>query len=238
MINNEEERIRKSETSINTIIGILEKSVWFNNIVDLKSLFKDSTEDQIKTFIKLQIVQMIEAGYNQGAIDTLEDIKDKIVSDDIDNINKKSNSIDIKIHLPENQSIDIAKQYGGTGDDPIINRCYISGIKIDSVYIAEGDNMPDKDGFIRLNGPIATASDVGKYLDVWFPVHIASNGYCHPDVPSVYGTITANICLMIRQDAKTCKEINDTLYGEIYKNTINIQSGKDIIKEIMLTVEY
>ena len=236
MINNEEERIRKSETSINTIIRILEKSVWFNNIVDLKSLFKDSTEDQIKTFVKLQIVQLIEAGYNQGAIDTLEDIKDKIVSDDIDNINKESNSIDIKINLPENQSIDIAKLIGEDSKS-IYDKCYISGIKIDSVYIAEGDNMPDKDGFIRLNGPVATASDVGKYLDVWYPVHIAPNGYCHPD-RSVLGTITANICLMVRQDAMTCKEINDTLYGEIYKNTINIQSSKNIIKEIMFTVEY
>ena len=154
----------------------------------------------------------------------------------LDLYDKKSNFIDIKINIPENKSIDISKLIGGDNES-VYNRCYISGFKIDSVYIAEGDNMPDADGFIRPNGPIATSHDEGEYLDVWFPVYITPNGYCHPD-KSALATITANISLMVRQDARTCKEITDTLYGTIYKNAISIYSIKDNIKEIMFTIKY
>lgn len=72
---NEDTMERKSEVAIINMIKILEDSIWFKNLLNLKELFKDKSEEQIKTLIKLQIVQMIEAGYNQGAIDAIKDIE-------------------------------------------------------------------------------------------------------------------------------------------------------------------
>ncbi len=71
----EDMRERKSDAAIIGMVKILEDSIWFKNLLNLKGLFKDKSEEEIKTLIKLQIVQMIEAGYNQGAIDTIKDIE-------------------------------------------------------------------------------------------------------------------------------------------------------------------
>ena len=71
----EEIRERKSDMAIISMVKILEESIWFKNLLNLKGLFKDKSEEEIKTLIKLQIVQMIEAGYNQGAIDAIKDIE-------------------------------------------------------------------------------------------------------------------------------------------------------------------
>ena len=151
-------------------------------------------------------------------------------------IDASNPAYDIEITLPEIGTTDVLALCGGTKLDSLSIKTHISAIQIDSMYIAEGDIMPDADGFIRPNGPVATAADVGDVTDVWFPVDILFQ----PGYNQYERSFNAPINLVVRQDATTKKEITDTLAGTMDKNVFTIMTAKGTtsnIKKVMLTAE-
>ena len=66
---------------------------------------------------------------------------------------------------------DILGLLGGTATDELSSVTHISGIYVENVYIAEGDRLPDEDGWITNKGAIATAAEAGL-KNVWFHVNI------------------------------------------------------------------
>lgn len=140
---------------------------------------------------------------------------------------------DIELTLPEMGGTDILKRCGGTKQDDLSIKTHISAIQIEKMYIAEGDIMPDADGFIRKNGKVATAADAGEVQNVWFPTNIKFA----PGYNQYERTFTAPIELFIRKDADTVEKINDTLSGTMDKNIFNIFSAAGKITKVMLSAE-
>lgn len=140
---------------------------------------------------------------------------------------------DIELTLPEMGGTDILKRCGGTKQDDLSIKTHISAIQIAKMYIAEGDIMPDADGFIRKNGKVATAADAGEVQNVWFPTNIKFA----PGYNQYERTFTAPIELFIRKDADTVEKINDTLSGTMDKNVFNIFSAAGKITKVMLSAE-
>ena len=140
---------------------------------------------------------------------------------------------DIELTLPEMGGTDILKRCGGTKQDDLSIKTHISAIQIAKMYIAEGDIMPDADGFIRKNGKVATAADAGDVQNVWFPTNIKFA----PGYNQYERTFTAPVELFIRKDADTVEKINDTLSGTMDKNVFNIFSAAGKITKVMLSAE-
>lgn len=140
---------------------------------------------------------------------------------------------DIELTLPEMGGTDILKRCGGTKQDDLSIKTHISAIQIEKMYIAEGDIMPDADGFIRKNGKVATAADAGEVKNVWFPTNIKFA----PGYNQYERTFTAPVELYIRKDADTVEKINDTLSGTMDKNVFNIFSAAGKITKVMLSAE-
>ena len=64
----------------------------------------------------------------------------------------------------------VAALGGGKLDSLDIVETYICAVKVSGVYIAEGDMLPNDDGYLE-GGKIATSSEAGTY-DVWYRTNI------------------------------------------------------------------
>ena len=140
---------------------------------------------------------------------------------------------DIILTLPEVGTTDVLLACGGTKLDSLSIKTHISGIQIEKMYVAEGDRMPDADGFIRPNGPIATAADAKEYTDVWFPVNIKFQ----PGYNQYERTFNEPVELIIRESADVTKKISDTLAGTMDKNVFTVICGSGNVKKVMLAAE-
>ena len=122
---------------------------------------------------------------------------------------------------------DILGLLGGTATDELSSVTHISGIYVENVYIAEGDHLPDEDGWITTKGPIATAAEAGL-KNVWFHVNI-------PFTPSYGGpnrnerVLNQPVTIKYKKDADgTVEVLKDTLFGSMNnsKIAINTMAGK------------
>ena len=122
---------------------------------------------------------------------------------------------------------DILGLLGGTATDELSSVTHISGIYVENVYIAEGDRLPDEDGWITNKGAIATAAEAGL-KNVWFHVNI-------PFTPSYGGpnrnerVLNQPVTIKYKKDADgTVEVLKDTLFGSMNnsKIAINTMAGK------------
>lgn len=140
---------------------------------------------------------------------------------------------DIELTLPEMGTTNVLAACGGTKLDSLSIKTHITGIQIEKCYIAEGDFMPDANGFIRKNGPIATAADAGEFTDVWFPVDIKFQ----PGYNQYERSFNAPIELVVREDATKNIKIVDSLAGTMDKNTFTVICAAGNVKKVMLSAE-
>ena len=122
---------------------------------------------------------------------------------------------------------DILGLLGGTATDELSSVTHISGIYVENVYIAEGDRLPDENGWITNKGAFATAADAGL-KNVWFHVNI-------PFTPSYGGpnrnerVLNQPVTIKYKKDADgTVEVLKDTLFGSMNnsKIAINTMAGK------------
>lgn len=122
---------------------------------------------------------------------------------------------------------DILGLLGGTASDELSSVTHISGIYVENVYIAEGDRLPDADGWITTKGEIATAATAGA-KNVWFHVEI-------PFTPSYGGpnrnerVLNQPVTIKYKKDAAgTVEVLKDTIFGSMNNSKIalNTMAGK------------
>lgn len=122
---------------------------------------------------------------------------------------------------------DILGLLGGTATDELSSVTHISGIYVENVYIADGDRLPDENGWITNKGAFATAADAGL-KNVWFHVNI-------PFTPSYGGpnrnerVLNQPVTIKYKKDADgTVEVLKDTLFGSMNnsKIAINTMAGK------------
>lgn len=149
----------------------------------------------------------------------------------------------LKIDLPLPQlggsgtgDVDVIAALSGGALDELSTLTHVCGIYVPNVYIAEGDRLPDADGWMTSKGAIATAADAGL-KNVWFPVSI-------PFTPSYGGpgrlerTLTKPVTIKYKSDAAgTIVTIADTLFGSMDSNKITLTALKGQITKVKLAAK-
>ena len=139
--------------------------------------------------------------------------------------------------LPQAEgATDILGLLGGTTGDELSSVTKICGIFVSGVYFAEGDHLPDADGWYSNKGEIATAADAGA-KDVWFHVDI-------PFTPSYGGPNrnerVLNQPITIKYKKNAAGEIailKDNLFGSMNNSKIGLNTLAGQITKVKLSAK-
>ena len=153
-----------------------------------------------------------------------------------DAIDGTAPTVQFEISLPENETTDIIGELGGTVGDELSVSTHISGILVQNVYIAEGDRLPDADGWFTTKGEVATAETAGL-KDVWYHVNI-------PFTPSYGGpnrlerVLSQPITISYKSnESGDIATITDTIFGAMHANKITLTSIKNAVKKVRLAAK-
>lgn len=144
---------------------------------------------------------------------------------------------EFELELPQTEGkTDILGLLGGTATDELSSVTHISGIYVENVYIAEGDHLPDADGWYTNKGPVATAGDAGV-KNVWFHVNI-------PFTPSYGGpnrnerVLNQPVTIKYKKDASgTVEVLKDTLFGTMNSSKIGLNTLQGNIKKVKVAAK-
>ena len=153
-----------------------------------------------------------------------------------DAINATAPSKEYELELPEKGQTDIFADLGGVAQDELSVETRVSGIFCPGVYIAEGDRLPDDDGWFTTKGKIATAADAGTY-DVWFHTDLKFvpnyGGPGHPE-RGINSAITIRYKTNAAGDVAT---LTDRLFGTMDHNVINLSSLQGNVTKVRLVAK-
>ena len=141
---------------------------------------------------------------------------------------------EFELTLPHQETTtDFIAQLGGVAGDELSSVTSIIGIYVQNVYFAEGDHLPDAEGWYSNDGPIATAADAGL-RNVWFHAKV-------PFTPSYGGpnrnerVVNQPITIRYKKDAAgTVGVLTDTIFGSLNNNKIALTTIKNAITKVKI----
>ena len=144
---------------------------------------------------------------------------------------------EFEMDLPQlDGDTDIIGELGGSINDELSVETHVCGIYIENVYIAEGDPLPDENGWFTTKGTPATAADAGL-KNVWYHVNI-------PFTPSYGGpnrlerVLTAPITIRYKTNADgDIATLTDTLFGSMHNNKITLTAVKGNVTKVKLAAK-
>ena len=153
-----------------------------------------------------------------------------------DAIDSTAPTVDFDLDLPQNEETDIVGMLGGSMTDELSIETHVSGIYCENVYIAEGDILPDADGWFTTKGEVATAATAGMY-NVWFHVNIGfTPSYGGPN--RLERVLSKPITIKYKENADgDVKVLTDTIFGAMNNNKITLTAVKGNIKKVRLAAK-
>jgi hypothetical protein len=154
-----------------------------------------------------------------------------------DAIESTAPTVTIELDLPHQEAdTDIIGELGGTVTDELSTETHISGIYVENVYFAEGDHLPDEDGWFSTKGEVATAETAGV-KNVWFPVNIVfTPTYGGPN--RLERALNKPVTIKYKTDADgNTTTLTDTLFASMHNNKITVVSVKGSIKKVRLAAK-
>ena len=145
---------------------------------------------------------------------------------------------DFEVTLPQVEgATDFVALLGGvTPGDELSSITHVSGIDVENVYIAEGDHLPDANGWYTNKGPVATAGEAGMY-NVWFHVNV-------PFTPSYGGpnrnerVLNQPVTIKYKKDATgEVVVLKDTLFGSMNNSKIALTSLTGEVKKVKIAAK-
>lgn len=143
---------------------------------------------------------------------------------------------EFELSLPETGTTDIIGKLGGTTTDELSSVTHICGIYVENVYIAEGDHMPDANGWYSNKTELATAADAGM-KNLWFHCSI-------PFTPSYGGpnrnerVLNQPITIKYKTDANGgVAVLTDTIFGSMNNGKIGINTLQGKISKVKLAAK-
>ena len=141
---------------------------------------------------------------------------------------------EFELELPQlEDTTDLIGELNGTDMDELSIETHICGIYVENVYFAEGDVLPDADGWYSTKGEVATAETAGA-KNVWFRVNIPfTPNYGGPG--SLDRVVTKPITIKYKKDADGNIEVlTDTLFGSLDNNKLTLTAVKGKISKVKL----
>ena len=144
---------------------------------------------------------------------------------------------EIELELPQfEDSTDLISVLGGALGDEVSIQTFVSGVQIKDVYVAEGDFLPDEDGWFSTKNKVATAAEAGKY-DFWYHVEYGFTPYYGGPNHSER-ILMKDVTIRYKSDDEgTITTIDDKLYGTLDNNKLTLQSLKGSIKNVKLSAK-
>ena len=143
---------------------------------------------------------------------------------------------EFELTLPEVGTTDIIGKLGGTTTDELSSVTHICGIYVENVYIAEGDHMPDANGWYSNKTELATAADAGM-KNLWFHCSI-------PFTPSYGGpnrnerVLNQPVTIKYKTDANGgVAVLTDTIFGSMNNGKVGINTLQGKISKIKLAAK-
>ena len=153
-----------------------------------------------------------------------------------DTIEASAPTVDLEINLPEDEATDVIGALGGTSMDELSTVTHVSGIFVENVYFAEGDRLPDDEGWVTNTGKIATVDDAGL-KDVWYHVDIQFTP-TYGDRNRLERAFTQPVLIEYKTNAAgDTAVLTDTLFGAMHNNKFTITSVKGNVKKIKLAAK-
>ena len=154
-----------------------------------------------------------------------------------DAIDSTAPTKEFDLDLPQLEgATDIVGQLGGTVTDELSSITHVCGIYVENVYIAEGDFLPDENGWYSNKGQIATAEDAGL-KNIWFRVNV-------PFTPSYGGpnrnerVLNQPITIQYKKDAAgTVETLKDTIFGSMNTSKVALTTLTGKIKKVKLAAK-
>jgi hypothetical protein len=165
-------------------------------------------------------------------------IQQNQIADAIDSTAPTKN---IELTLPQTggaaaTDVDVVAELSGTSMDELSTETHVAGIYVENVYVAEGDRLPDADGWFSTKGEIATADKAGLY-NVWFPVNIGfTPSYGGPN--RLERVLSKPVTIRYKKnEAGEVETLTDTLFGAMDNNKITLTAVKGKITKVMLAAK-
>jgi hypothetical protein len=153
-----------------------------------------------------------------------------------DTIEASAPTVEMEISLPETETTNVVAALGGSAMDELSTSTHISGIYVQNVYFAEGDRLPDADGWVSNKGKIAEAADAGL-KDVWYHVNIEFTP-TYGDRNRLERAFSKPVSIKYKSNAAgTIVELSDTLFGAMHNNKLTITAVKGNVKKVMLAAK-
>ncbi len=153
-----------------------------------------------------------------------------------DTIEASAPTVEIPLDVPEKETTDVIGILGGTSMDELSTTTHISGIFVPNVYFAEGDRLPDADGWFDNKGKIATAEDAGL-RDVWYHVDIEFTP-TYGDRNRLERAFSKPVSIKYKKNAAgDIEQLSDTLFGAMHNNKITITAVKGNVTKVMLAAK-
>lgn len=141
-----------------------------------------------------------------------------------------------ELNLPQAEDTDILGELGGTAQDELSVDTHLAGIYVENVYIAEGDRLPDADGWFTTKGEIATAETAGV-KNVWFKVNVPfTPSYGGPNRLERVLNKPVTITYKTNADGDTAV-ITDVLFGAINNSKVTLTAVKGNVKKVRLAAK-
>lgn len=140
--------------------------------------------------------------------------------------------VQFDITVPHDEAdTDFIGALGGTTMDELSVESSITGIYVPNVYFAEGDVLPDADGWYSTKGEVADASTAGTY-NVWFRVNI-------PFTPTYGGpnhlerVCNKPITIKYKKNAAgDIETLTDILFGSLNNSKLALTSMKGNVTKV------
>lgn len=154
-----------------------------------------------------------------------------------DAIDSTAPTKEFELTLPQTEgATDILGLLGGTNIDELSIVTHISGVYVENVYIAEGDHLPDADGWYTNKGAIATAADAGL-KNVWFHVNYTFD-------PNYHGpngnerVINQPVTIKYKKDATGAVEVlKDQIFATMNNSKIGATTLQGKISKIKVAAK-
>lgn len=139
-------------------------------------------------------------------------------------------TFDVTLPLTDDVEIVHDKLGGLAGADNLSIETAITAVKVPNVFFAQGDILPNEEGYVEYDGEVCTETD-GVTKDVWVRVNV-------PFTP-VYGKTERALMYTFeyqyKKNASTIETVKEIFTGTMENNRLNIYALKGKVTDIRVT---
>ena len=142
--------------------------------------------------------------------------------------------VNFDVTLPNIGATDYVKALGGGSLDSLdIVETYICAVQVSGVYIAEGEMLPNEDGYLE-GGKFATSSEAGTY-DVWYRTEIRMQ----PNFGGKERAVVQPVNIKYKSDSSgTISEVKGCISASMDHNVVEIADMYGAIKKVRLQARF